>query len=148
MKRRDFVRVTTTAAAASLLPASLISKNVIENNKKKFPAVLKPSIKNGVKEFELFIDIFQQEIVPAFKIHTLAFNNQIPGPEIRVQQGDKVRVKFKNKTEINHTIHWHGIHVPWRMDGVPYVTQMPVMPGQEPGMPPSMPSTVKSSGSA
>jgi FtsP/CotA-like multicopper oxidase with cupredoxin domain len=131
MKRRDFVRVTTTAAAASLLPASLISKNVIQNNKKKFPSVLEPSIKDGVKEFELFIDIYQHEIVPAFKIHTLAFNNGVPGPELRVQQGDKVRVKFKNKTEINHTIHWHGIHVPWRMDGVPYVTQMPVMPGQE-----------------
>jgi len=84
-----------------------------------------------VKVFRLFIDIFQHEVVLGFKFHTLAFNNQIPGPEIRVNRGDKVRVIFKNKTELNHTIHWHGLHVPWRMDGVPYVTQMPVMPGQE-----------------
>ena len=32
---------------------------------------------------------------------------------------------------VRSTIHWHGIYVPWRMDGVPYVTQMPVMQNQE-----------------
>ena len=84
-----------------------------------------------MKEFELWIDIVQHELAPGMIIHTLAFNDQVPGPEIRVKVGDKIRVKFKNKTELNHTIHWHGLHVPWRMDGVPYVTQMPVMPGQE-----------------
>jgi len=131
MKRRDFLKVTTTVAAASILPTSLLSAQVIKENKKKFPNVLKPNITNGVKEFELYVEIAEQEAVPGFKFHTLAFNGQIPGPELRVTKGDRVRVKFKNKTELNHTIHWHGIYVPWRMDGVPYVTQMPVMPGQE-----------------
>jgi len=131
MKRRDFVKVTSTVAAASLLPDSLLSAAVIKNNKRKFPNALKPNIVDGVKEFELYVEIFQQEVVPGFKFHTLAFNGQIPGPELRVNKGDRVRVKFKNKTELNHTIHWHGIYVPWRMDGVPYVNQMPVMPGQE-----------------
>lgn len=83
------------------------------------------------KEFELYIDIVTHELTPAMKVKTLAFNRQVPGPEIRVQEGDFVRVKFKNKTELNHTIHWHGMHVPWRMDGVPFVTQLPVMPQQE-----------------
>ncbi len=131
MKRRDFLKVTTTVAAASILPTSLLSAQVIKENKRKFPSVLKPNVDNGVKEFELYVEIAQQEVVPGFKFHTLAFNGQIPGPELRVNKGDRVRVKFKNKTELNHTIHWHGIHVPWRMDGVPYVNQMPVMPGQE-----------------
>jgi FtsP/CotA-like multicopper oxidase with cupredoxin domain len=84
-----------------------------------------------VKEFHLAVRIHQQEVVPGFRFHTLAFNDQIPGPEIRVNRGDKIRVVFKNETGINHTIHWHGLFVPWRMDGVPYVTQMPVMPGEE-----------------
>lgn len=131
MDRRNFIKVSTVASAASLFPVSLLSETMINANRDKFPAALKPKLDGDVKEFELFIDIFQQEIVPAFKIHTLAFNNQVPGPEIRVNKGDKVRVIFKNKTDLNHTIHWHGLHVPWRMDGVPYVTQMPVMPGQE-----------------
>ncbi len=131
MKRRDFVKVTSTVAAASFLSSSFLSAAVIKNNQKKFPKVLKPKMNNGVKEFELYVEIVEQEVVPGFKFHTLAFNGHIPGPELRVNKGDQVRVKFKNKTELNHTIHWHGIYVPWRMDGVPYVTQMPVMPGQE-----------------
>ncbi len=131
MKRRDFVKVTSTVAAASFLQNSFLSAAVVKNNQKKFPNVLKPKMNNGVKEFKLYVDIVEQEVVPGFKFHTLAFNGKIPGPELRVNKGDRVRVKFKNKTELNHTIHWHGIYVPWRMDGVPYVTQMPVMPGQE-----------------
>jgi FtsP/CotA-like multicopper oxidase with cupredoxin domain len=96
-----------------------------------FPVPQVPRLDGDVKEFEIYVDIYQHEIVPGVKFHTLAFNDTVPGPEIRVNVGDKVRVKFKNKTDLNHTIHWHGMHVPWRMDGVPYVTQMPVMPEQE-----------------
>ncbi|NIA28654.1 MAG: multicopper oxidase domain-containing protein [Actinobacteria bacterium] len=131
MNRRDFLKAGAAVPALSLLPEALLAETTIQENKNKFPNALQPKMDGDVKVFELFIDIHQQEIVPAFRFHTLAFNNQVPGPEIRVNQGDKVRVNFKNKTELIHTIHWHGMHVPWRMDGVPYVTQMPVMPGQE-----------------
>lgn len=131
MNRRTFLMTGAAVTAVALLPESLLADSAKAVNKQKFPRPLVPNLDGDVKEFELYIDIFQQEIVPGFTIHTLAFNDQVPGPEIRVQQGDKVRVKFKNKTELNHTIHWHGLHVPWRMDGVPYVNQMPVMPGQE-----------------
>ena len=44
----------------------------------------------------------------------------IPGPEIRVTEGDLVRVRLHHEL---HTIHWHGVSLPWRMDGVPFVTQ-------------------------
>ncbi len=97
---------------------------------KRFPKTLKPTIFGDTKEFKLYIDITRQELAPGMVIHTLAFNGSVPGPEIRVKRGDKVRVLFENRTELNHTIHWHGMYVPWRMDGVPYVTQMPVMPGE------------------
>ena len=45
----------------------------------------------------------------------------IPGPEIRVTEGDLVRVRLHNPEF--HTIHWHGVSVPWAMDGVPFMTQ-------------------------
>ena len=131
MNRREFLNTTAALSAAALLPGSLLAESAKRENRRRFPQSLRPTRVGDVKEFNLFIDIYQQEVVPAFRFHTLAFNNQIPGPEIRVNRGDKVRVVFKNNTELNHTIHWHGLHVPWRMDGVPYVTQMPVMPGQE-----------------
>jgi len=131
MDRREFLITGAAVSAAALFPKSLLAESTKRENAGRFAQPLMPKIKAGVKEYHLFIDIYQQEIVPAMKIHTLAFNNQVPGPQIRVKRGDKVRVFFKNKTELNHTIHWHGMHVPWRMDGVPYVTQMPVMPGKE-----------------
>jgi FtsP/CotA-like multicopper oxidase with cupredoxin domain len=131
MDRRNFLKTSSALSAAFLMPNYLLSAEARSSNQERFPQPLKPVLNGDVKEFHLFIDIFQHEIVPGFRIHTLAFNNQIPGPEIRVKKGDKIRVFFKNKTELNHTIHWHGLHVPWRMDGVPYVTQLPVMPGQE-----------------
>jgi len=131
MNRRNFLLTGAALSASTLLPSNLLSATVREKNKKRFPMQLTPKMDGDVKEFNLYIDIYQHEIVPGVNVHTLAFNDQIPGPELRVKKGDKVRVVFKNKTELNHTIHWHGMHVPWRMDGVPYVTQMPVMPGQE-----------------
>ncbi|MEC4685564.1 MAG: multicopper oxidase domain-containing protein [Nitrospirota bacterium] len=131
MNRRDFLITGAALSAATLLPGSLFAETTKRKNLKRFPRQLKPEMEGNVKVFRLFVDIHQQELAPGVKTHTLAFNNQVPGPEIRVNRGDRVKVYFKNKTELNHTIHWHGMHVPWRMDGVPYITQMPVMPGQE-----------------
>ncbi len=112
MKRRTFMQTSTFIATAAFLPAQLLSKTARAANVQKFPDALMPRIDGDVKEFRLFIAIHQQEIVPGFIIHTLAFNNQVPGPEIRVQRGDKVRLILKNNSELNHTIHWHGLHVP------------------------------------
>ncbi len=130
MDRRRFLKTGVSISAASLFPASLLTPEALAAVPESFPKPMTPTLDGDVKEFQISVDIHQQEIVPGFKFHTLAFNNRIPGPEIRVTRGDKIRVVFKNETELNHTIHWHGMYVPWRMDGVPYVTQMPVMPGK------------------
>ncbi len=132
MKRRSFL------IGGGLLPASTLIARVAEAAARSaegapppgYPTVLEPTISGDYKEFRLYIDLFEQTLAPGMTLHTLAFNGQVPGPEIRVRAGDKVRVFFENRTTLNHTIHWHGLYVPWRMDGVPYVTQMPVMPGQ------------------
>ncbi|WP_083251403.1 multicopper oxidase domain-containing protein [Acidihalobacter yilgarnensis] len=85
-------------------------------------------------EFKIFhIDVVltEHELVDGVKMHALAFNGQVPGPEIRVQENDWVKVIFTNKTGLMHTIHWHGLFSPYEMDGVPYTTQPPLMPGQQ-----------------
>jgi manganese oxidase len=52
---------------------------------------------------------------------------QVPGPVIRAREGDTVRINFWSiGTPMAHTIHWHGIHLPWQQDGVPYVSQLPI----------------------
>ncbi|MGD8785184.1 MAG: multicopper oxidase domain-containing protein [Thioalkalispiraceae bacterium] len=82
------------------------------------------------KEFDMDIRIVRHEILPGIKIHMLAFNGQVPGPEFHVNEGDWIKVNFTNKTDEMHTIHWHGITLPYTMDGVPMITQDPVHPGQ------------------
>jgi FtsP/CotA-like multicopper oxidase with cupredoxin domain len=55
----------------------------------------------------------------------------LPGPEIRVKEGDTVILHFQNPNALMHTIHLHGGLVPWEQDGVDYLTQDPTMPGGE-----------------
>lgn len=50
---------------------------------------------------------------------------------IRAKEGQRVSITLYNTHNFNHTIHWHGLHVPWEMDGVPYMTQDPILPGEE-----------------
>ncbi len=58
------------------------------------------------------------------------YNGMFPGPEIRLKEGERLRVTIENKLPEGTTIHWHGIPVPNAMDGVPGLTQQPIPPGQ------------------
>jgi FtsP/CotA-like multicopper oxidase with cupredoxin domain len=57
------------------------------------------------------------------------YDGQFPGPEIRVREGDRIRVVVENELPEPTTIHWHGVPVPNAMDGVPGLTQAPIAPG-------------------
>src|SRR5690606_29219798 len=59
------------------------------------------------------------------------FNGQYPGPLIRAPQNATVVVRFRNGTALPTTVHWHGVRLDNRFDGVPHVTQEPVEPGAE-----------------
>ena len=58
------------------------------------------------------------------------YNGQYPGPLIRVDQGSEIVVVFANAIDRPTTVHWHGIRIDNRFDGVPGVTQEPVEPGE------------------
>ncbi len=58
-----------------------------------------------------------------------AYNGCVPGPIISARLGDTVRIVFQNDTDMDTTIHWHGLRVPNDMDGTPMV-QDPVAPGE------------------
>lgn len=57
------------------------------------------------------------EVAPGLTYPAWTYNGRVPGPTIRVREGDRVRVNFVNATEHAHTIHFHGVHVA-NMDGV------------------------------
>lgn len=56
---------------------------------------------------------------------------EVPNPEIRVKEGDTVIIHVVNNNPLSHTFHLHGGLVPWGMDGVPFLTQMPIHQGEE-----------------
>ena len=57
------------------------------------------------------------------------YNGQYPGPLIKVERGSTVIVNFTNEIELPTTVHWHGLRLDNRFDGVPDVTQPPVLAG-------------------
>lgn len=59
-----------------------------------------------------------------------AYNGAVPGPEIRVRQGDRLKITVENGLAEDTTVHCHGIRLPNAMDGVPHLTQHPIPPGQ------------------
>lgn len=59
-----------------------------------------------------------------------AFNGQVPGPVLKVDRGVSVHVRFVNALDQPSTVHWHGLRLDHRMDGVPHVSQHPVAPGE------------------
>lgn len=69
------------------------------------------------------------ELTPGKTVKAMAYNGQVPGPLIRARAGERLRVVLKNALDEPTTIHWHGVDVPNRMDGVPGITQEPVAPG-------------------
>ena len=83
------------------------------------------------RQFELTIEEVDLEVAPEFSPKVWAFNGQVPGPLMRVKEGDEVEVTVFNNTTLTHTIHWHGIYQTktWKMDGVPGVSQPAIEPG-------------------
>jgi FtsP/CotA-like multicopper oxidase with cupredoxin domain len=59
-----------------------------------------------------------------------AYAGKVPGPTLRLRQGEPARIAVENRLEQNTTVHWHGIRLPIAMDGVPGISQPPIAPGR------------------
>jgi FtsP/CotA-like multicopper oxidase with cupredoxin domain len=58
------------------------------------------------------------------------YDGMSPGPTLRVKQGDELKVRLVNDLDQSTVVHWHGLRLPNAMDGVPFLTQKPIEPGQ------------------
>jgi multicopper oxidase len=65
------------------------------------------------------------EVGPGVVYRTWLYNEQFPGPVLRLTEGDRLRVTLANELPEETTVHWHGVPVPNVIDGVPGVTQAP-----------------------
>lgn len=84
-----------------------------------------------VREFVLTAKEIDWEIMPGTTVRAWAYNGQVPGPEIRVREGDLVRITLRNELPVGTTIHWHGVNLPPEMDGPVGLNQAAVEPGEE-----------------
>ena len=91
---------------------------------------LKFKMDGAVKVFEVTAQEIDWEVAQGQVIKAMAYNGHVPGPEIRITEGDKVRVVLTNEMEQSTSIHFHGVILPNAMDGVPYITQPPVKKGE------------------
>ena len=109
-----------------------------EDGVKAFPAktagkgnqLLSPRIERNVKIYELTARKIRWETAPGQTVEAWAYNDQVPGPQIRVREGDRVRLTLKNELPESTAIHFHGLEVPNDQDGVPFITQPPIKSGQ------------------
>jgi FtsP/CotA-like multicopper oxidase with cupredoxin domain len=90
---------------------------------------LGPTLDGDVKVFEVTCTEGKWEVEPGKAVDAMMYNGVVPGPELRVTEGDKVRVICKNEMTQSTSIHFHGVMVPNSMDGVPFITQDPIKPG-------------------
>ncbi len=92
---------------------------------------LEPTIDGDTKVFNMTIDPIVHYITATMDpVDALGFNGTWPGPALHITQGDKMRAVFLNNMDESTGIHFHGQEMPNPMDGVPFVTQPPILPGE------------------
>ncbi|MGI2938006.1 multicopper oxidase domain-containing protein [Vibrio diabolicus] len=115
ISRRRFLQSSLAISALTVLPACSLSRSTNKQGQYIYDITAEPST---------------AELVSGFNTEVLAFNGRIPAPIIRCRQGEKVTINFINKLSEPTTIHWHGLRIPIEMDGVPFLSQAPIMPGE------------------
>jgi FtsP/CotA-like multicopper oxidase with cupredoxin domain len=110
------------AARTAVFPAETEGKGGV---------LLEPTIlPDGTKQWELTASVFTWETEPGKLVEAWGYNGAVPGPELRAQVGDRVRIVLHNELPAPTTIHFHGMLIPNDMDGVPVISQPAVMPGE------------------
>ncbi|MDY7105484.1 MAG: multicopper oxidase domain-containing protein [Actinomycetota bacterium] len=140
------VGATSIAAEAGHDPAMMTAEEAEELDRLMtetmlaFPAetegvgnqMLEPVIEeDGTKRFELTASIVPWEVEPGKIVDAWAYNGMVPGPWIKVDVGDNVKVHIQNDLPMGTDIHWHGIRTPNEMDGVAPLTQDLIRSGED-----------------
>ena len=79
-------------------------------------------------EYHLTIDEKQVNFTGKAR-SAVAVNGSIPAPTLTFREGDLARIHVTNAMKVESSIHWHGMLLPNRMDGVPFVAYPPIKPG-------------------
>ncbi|MEJ2102203.1 MAG: multicopper oxidase family protein, partial [Desulfobacterales bacterium] len=115
--RRTFLRAGAAALVGASIPVA-------------FSSLVRAGQKKTATEFHFSASQAKVNLGAGPDFIAWTYNGRVPGPEIRVKEGEIIRVVLENFLPEGTTIHWHGIPIVNGMDGVPGVTQEVVKPGE------------------
>ena len=136
INRRRFLRTGTAALAGLAAPGPLLSLAGCGNAEQESRRQRQLLASSGgtslpARELRLVAEMGEVDLGPLGAYETWLYNGRFPGQEIRVAEGERLRVLLENRLPDPTTVHWHGVPVPNAMDGVPGVTQEAVQPGEQ-----------------
>ena len=112
MNRRGLLAFSAAALGTGMLPAW--AQTNARGTVRELPTLNGPNV-------NLTIDHASWQIGRR-KAHAVAINGTVPGPLIRLRQGQNVKLSVTNRLDEETSIHWHGVLLPFQMDGVPGVS--------------------------
>ncbi|MGJ7920251.1 multicopper oxidase family protein [Neobacillus sp. LXY-4] len=132
MKLKFALLFTTIALTLAACSSNQSENDKSEENgeKNKIEAVETSVAKSDGNVIDLVAKEAILKLNSEVTVDAWTFNGSVPGTQIRVTEGETVKIKLKNELSEPVAIHWHGIHVQNDMDGIPGVTQNAVQPGE------------------
>jgi FtsP/CotA-like multicopper oxidase with cupredoxin domain len=91
---------------------------------------LKPRMEDGVPTYDLVLKKMLWDTGGGTWKEAYTVNGMVPGPMLRVNEGERIRIRVKNELDEPSSIHWHGMVLPPEQDGVAHLTQDPIEPGE------------------
>ncbi len=88
-----------------------VAGHLVLENQSSEPGIVEVDLRAGPEK----LSIVQGKVTDVY-----AYNGRIPGPVLEVSEGDSVIIHFQNDLPENTTVHWHGLHLPFEMDGSPF----------------------------
>ena len=113
--RRQFLLASALAGGGLMLPSPATAQNSMQMPMGSATAT--PPVKTGPAEVSLRIGSVLVEVTKDKTISTIGYNGQVPGPLIRLREGQPVSVQVFNDTDTPEFVHWHGQFIPSEIDG-------------------------------
>jgi FtsP/CotA-like multicopper oxidase with cupredoxin domain len=129
LTRRHLLQIAGSGALAGLAGCSAVSSQLSTTDdstpSRSPPAAGPPDVSKRLTPATGTVPVGAGESYDSW-----VYDEQYPGPELRVNEGERLRVDVANQLPAPTTIHWHGVPVPNPMDGVPGLTQKPIQSGE------------------
>jgi len=113
LNRRSFLQSTLALAVAGQIPRLVLADSSA------------PDL-----DYELIVEPADISLIEGTTTPAWCFNGGFPAPVLRARQNKPIRIAVVNRLAEPTTIHWHGLRIRNDMDGVPFLCQQPIQPGE------------------